>query len=173
MNSRGRRCIYFVEGECERTFVNAMKIPPSGLIPGKVKICNVAQNIIPKSYLMAIQSGTIVALIYDTDKGGADVLSKNIQRIRKYCGNVTIVTMAQVDKFEHEIERGTDVKSAHNLTKSRSEKNFKTALSQMKPVDCRNLLERHNVKLESMWITTPPEPFSEFIQNGYCVKQEK
>lgn len=172
MNSRGRRCIYFVEGECERTFVNAMKIPPSGLIPGKVKICNVAQDIIPKSYLMAIQPGTIVALIFDTDKGGAGVLGRNIQRIKKYCINVTIVTMAQVDRFEHEIERGTDVKSAHELTKSRSEKNFKSSMSQMKPVDCRNLLERHKIDLGNMWVTMPPAPFSDFVQNGYRVKVE-
>ena len=48
MNSK---CIYFVEGECEKQLINALKISPEILTPGKVKVYNVKQNLIPKSQL--------------------------------------------------------------------------------------------------------------------------
>ena len=45
MNSR---CIYYVEGECEKQLINALKASPEMLIPGKVKVYNVKQDLILK-----------------------------------------------------------------------------------------------------------------------------
>lgn len=36
-----KRCMYFVEGDCEEQLINALKLEPRRLIPGKVKVHNV------------------------------------------------------------------------------------------------------------------------------------
>ena len=61
------KCIYYVEGPCEQQLIAALKESPSKLITGKVKVYNVVQNLIPKSQMLSIQSGTTVVLAFDTD----------------------------------------------------------------------------------------------------------
>lgn len=162
MNSK---CIYFVEGECEKQLINALKISPEILTPGKVKVYNVKQNLIPKSQLLAIQPRTKVALVFDTDVEDRKALDKNIEMLRKYCSNVTVINMMQVLDFEDEIVRSTDVNKAQELTKSRSVSNFKTDFCRMKVNDCRSLLERHQLNIVKMWTTEPPETFKDLEQD--------
>ena len=54
------KCIYYVEGPCEQQLIAALKEAPERLIPGKIKVFNVVQNLIPKSQMLSIQAGTIV-----------------------------------------------------------------------------------------------------------------
>ena len=162
MNSK---CIYFVEGECEKQLINALKISPEILTPGKVKVYNVKQNLIPKSQLLAIQPRTKVALVFDTDVEDRKALDKNIEMLRKYCSNVTVINMMQVLDFEDEIVRSTDVNKAQELTKSRSVSNFKTDFCRMKVNDCRSLLERHQLDIVKIWTTEPPETFKDLEQD--------
>ena len=61
------KCIYYVEGPCEQQLIAALKETPGKLIPGKVKVFNVVQNLIPKSQMLSIQAGTTVVLVFDTD----------------------------------------------------------------------------------------------------------
>lgn len=61
------KCIYYVEGPCEQQLIVALKENPSRLLPGKVKVYNVIQNLIPKSQMLSIQSGTKIVLVFDTD----------------------------------------------------------------------------------------------------------
>ena len=166
MNSK---CIYFVEGECEKQLINALKISPEILTPGKVKVYNVKQNLIPKSQLLAIQPRTKVALVFDTDVEDRKALDKNIEMLRKYCSNVTVINMMQVLDFEDEIVRSTDVNKAQELTKSRSVSNFKTDFCRMKVNDCRNLLERYQFDIKKMWTTEPPTAFKDLKQDSYRV----
>mgnify|MGYP005925665049 CR=1 FL=1 len=52
------KCIYYVEGPCEQQLIAALKEAPERLIPGKIKVFNVVQNLIPKSPMLSIQAGT-------------------------------------------------------------------------------------------------------------------
>ena len=61
------KCIYYVEGPCEQQLIAALKEAPERLIPGKIKVFNVVQNLIPKSQMLSIQAGTTVVLGFDTD----------------------------------------------------------------------------------------------------------
>lgn len=63
-----RKCCYFTEGQCEERLVRALKLKPALLIPGKVKTFNVVQNVLPISILMTIEPGSMVVLVFDTDK---------------------------------------------------------------------------------------------------------
>ena len=84
MNSK---CIYYVEGPCEQQLIAALKENPAKLVPGKVKVFNVVQNLIPKSQMLSIQAGTIVILVFDTDVSVTANLQKNLELLRRYCGS--------------------------------------------------------------------------------------
>lgn len=49
------KCIYYVEGPCEQQLIAALKQNPAKLIPGKIKVLNVIQNLIPKSQMLSIE----------------------------------------------------------------------------------------------------------------------
>lgn len=161
-----RRCIYFVEGECEKQLIAALKITPERLIPGKVKVYNVIQKLIPKSQLLSIQPKTTVALVFDTDVSDRRYLDKNIELIKNHCVNVSIVNLMQVMDFEDEMVRSTDVNEAIELTKSKSTSNFKTDFCRINSEQCRNLLDRHKFDVRKLWVTKPPEAFDDLQQEG-------
>ena len=123
------KCIYYVEGPCEQQLIAALKEAPERLIPGKIKVFNVVQNLIPKSQM-----------------------SENH-------------FFPQVLNLEDELVRCTDARTAMELTKSGSVKNFKTDFCKMKTKDCRSMLERHKLDYTRLWMTKTPEAFS-FVENN-------
>ena len=123
------KCIYYVEGSCEQQLIAVLKEAPERLIPGKIKVFNVVQNLIPKSQM-----------------------SENH-------------FFPQVLNLEDELVRCTDVRTAMELTKSGSVKNFKTDFCKMKAKDCRSMLERHKLDYARLWMTKTPEAFS-FVENN-------
>lgn len=90
------KCIYYVEGPCEQQLIAALKESPSKLIPGKVKVYNVVQNLIPKSQMLSIQSGTTVVLAFDTDVEQTTNLKKNLELLNRDYGKLHIVFLPQV-----------------------------------------------------------------------------
>ena len=159
------KCVYYVEGPCEQRLIEALKERPEKLIPGKIKVFNVVQNLIPKSQMLSIQAGTTIVLAFDTDVPNTTNLLKNLELLRRHCGKVKIVFLPQVMNLEDELVRCTDVKNVTELTKSASVKNFKTDFCKIKPKDCRSMLERHGISYERLWTTTPPDVFS-FIEGS-------
>ena len=164
------KCIYYVEGPCEQQLVAALKESPSKLIPGKVKVYNFVQNLIPKSQMLSIQSGTTVVLAFDTDVEQTTNLKKNLELLNRYCGKLHIVFLPQVLNLEDELVRCTDVKSVIELTKSKGIRNFKTDFCKLKTKECRTMLERHGLKIEQIWSTKVPEVFSFAESNSDQIK---
>ena len=152
-----RKYYYFVEGQCEEKLVKALKLNPALLMPGKVKIFNVVQNIISLSILMSIEPGSAAVLIFDTDKAETDHLKSNINSLKKRCSGVDVLTILQVLNFEDEIERTTDVKNAENLTKSKTVEDFKSTVNRIKDVDFRRMLERHRLDMNELWEKSRPK----------------
>jgi hypothetical protein len=159
-NMANARCFYIVEGECEEKLINALKMPPNLVIPGKIKKWNIITTELRNSILIGIPQGSYVVLVFDTDVPETEVLKKNIAILKKYCARVQVVCLAQVRNFEDEIVRCTDVKSAPELTKSTGTQNFKKAFCKLKDQDCRRLLERHSIDVGKFWTTKVPEDFS-------------
>lgn len=164
------KCIYFVEGPCEEQLINALKEPPSRLLPGKVKVFNVVQNLIPKSILFPFGDGTTVVLAFDTDVAETSKLKQNIENLKKYCGGARIVFLPQVLSLEDELVRTTDVKKVTDLTKSRSVKGFKSDFCRLGTRECRNMLEKHAVDVHRLWETKVPSVFSFIVNNGKTIK---
>ena len=128
------KCIYYVEGSCEQQLIAVLKEAPERLIPGKIKVFNVVQNLIPKSQM-----------------------SENH-------------FFPQVLNLEDELVRCTDVRTAMELTKSGSVKNFKTDFCKMKAKDCRSMLERHKLDYAHLWMTKTPETFNFVENNSFQIK---
>lgn len=165
-----RRCMYYVEGQCEEQLINALKTEPRRLTPGKVKVHNIILEEIPRREVNMINPGTTVVFVYDTDVEKTDVLKKNIEHVMKYATQTKIVHLAQVRVFEDEIARSTDVKKAQELTRSKSVSDFKTDFCRMKIQDCRNALERHHLDVFMLWNRKPPKAFGFVKQGGDTVK---
>ena len=86
-----RRCMYYVEGQCEEQLINVLKAEPRRLTPGKVKVHNIIQEEIPRREVNMIGQGTTVVFVYDTDVEKTDVLKKNIEHVMKYAAQTKIV----------------------------------------------------------------------------------
>lgn len=165
------KCIYYVEGSCEQQLINALKQNPSKLIPGKVKVFNIIQKLIPKSQILSIQPGTIITFVFDTDVSVTGYLKKNIQLLKTYCVRVNIIYLPQVLNLEEELARCTDVKTAPELTQSKGNKNFKADFCKLKVQECRNMLERHHIRVEELWTQTVPMDFRFIERNSKFVKE--
>lgn len=160
-----KKCIYFVEGPCEKNLIDALnKIEPYLLAPGKVNVHNLIQDLIPRRVVNSIKPGTEVVFVFDTDVEKTDILLKNIEHIKDYVSQVRVISLAQVLNFEDEIVRATNLKKAQDLTKSASMSDFKSDFCKMKSTVCRSALERYHLDVMKLWVTKPPEKFS-FVKN--------
>lgn len=156
-------CIYFVEGDCEAKLINALKQKPELLQPGKVVVLNLIQNYIPKSRLLSISPETKVVFVFDTDKKEVEHLRKNIEYIEKYCKKSKLIFLPQVLNLEDELVRCTDVSEPKEITKSKSNSNFKSDFCKL--TDARSTLTRHQLDVLALWSQNPPEPFT-FVKNN-------
>lgn len=159
-----RKCVYLAEGECEEKLLKALKDKPSLITPGKVKRFNAIQNELKTNNLVTFSPGSMVVIVFDTDKEITAHLKKNIELLNSRCKGVKVVTIAQVLNFEDEIVRSTDVAKAEELTKSKSIGDFKSAVNKMKESEFRHALERHHFNIEKLWKQTPPETFGFVVQ---------
>ncbi|MCD8075035.1 MAG: hypothetical protein LUF27_08365 [Lachnospiraceae bacterium] len=164
------RCIYFVEGPCEQQLIRVLKENPGLLIPGKIKVFNVVQKLLPKSQLLSIQPGTMVVFAFDTDVPVVGNLKKNIELLKRYCSRVEIIYLAQVLNLEDELVRCTDIKNVQELTKSSGVHQFKSDFCKMKTNECRHMLERHHFEINRMWMSEVPQAFCFIERNGKCVR---
>lgn len=165
-----RKCIYLTEGECEEKLIKALKEKPSLLIPGKVKKFNVIQEELKPSQLMMFEAGSMVILVFDTDKEETVHLKKNIELIKKKCEKVEVATIVQVLNFEDEIRNSTDVDYARELTKSQSNNGFKSDVNRMKPIEFRRALKRHKLDISKLWVKNPPKAFGFVRQDSEIIK---
>ena len=161
-----KRCYYYVEGECEEALINALKKNPAKINPGRVKVWNVIEKVLPDSILRTIQPGSTVVFVFDTDVQRTGNLEKNIQQVKKYAGKVVVVLLPQVMNLEDELKRSTDVKEITELTKSKSRSDFKRDFCHI--TDLRKTLDTHKLDINKLWCQPLPkgfEVFSPFTSN--------
>ena len=104
-------------------------------------------------------------MVLESDVPQTSNLKKNLELLTRYCVELKIIFLPQVLDLEDELVRCTDVRTAMELTKSGSVKNFKTDFCKMKTKDCRSMLERHKLDCARLWMTKTPEAFS-FVENN-------
>lgn len=166
--SKMKNCVYFVEGECEKNFISALKENPSLIVPGKATVLNVLTEEITKSRLVMISPGTTVVFVFDTDVPITDRLKQNIANVEKYCSRSKLIFLPQVRNLEDELVRCTDISKVTELTKSKSNSNFKSDFCKM--TNCRAVLTKHQLDILKLWTMNPPEPFTFVPRNSNAIK---
>lgn len=163
-------CIYFAEGKCEERLLNALKESPQKIQPGRIKVFNVVQALLPKSQLVTIQAGTTVVLVFDTDVPNTEYLRENMKRLSTLCTRIKLVFLPQVRNLEDELVRCCDIKSVTDLTHSRSNKDFKRDFCSLTNV--RAVLERANLDVERIWTENTPAEFAFLVKNSQEIKMK-
>ena len=78
---------YYVEGEDEKSLLNALKSELKCIEAGKVEKFNVVQNRITAVRIRPMKFGVTIVLVYDTDvETNIDILKANIEFLRKQKG---------------------------------------------------------------------------------------
>lgn len=165
-----RICVYLAEGECEEKLLKALKVKPELIAPGRVKRFNVIQDELKPSHLMGFPARSRIVLVFDTDKEETEYLKRNMDLLRSQFGSVEVLTIPQVLNFEDEIVRSTDLKSALELTRSKSLKDFKNAVNKAKEADFRSALKRHKFDIKNLWIKKPGNGFNFVRQDSEKIK---
>ena len=153
-----KRVIYLVEGDCEKSLIQALKESPSLLLPGKIIVNNPVNSLLSKGVIMTFAPNSTIVLVFDTDVERVDVLARNLELLERYNASYEIVTIPQIKTFEDEIVRATDVKKATELTHSKTLSDFKRDIVKTK--DLRRLLEKHSFDIDSLWAKEAKNVFS-------------
>lgn len=168
---KNNNCVYFVEGSCEKTLINALKEKPELIVPGRVKVFNAISRELTKSMLVTISSGTTVVFVFDTDVEITEHLKKNIKLVSTYCTGVKVVCLPQVFNLEDELVRCTDVSKVQELTGSKSLNDFKRDFCAI--TNCRVVLTRHQLDVLRLWTQNVPEVFAFLPVNGAEIKRHE
>ncbi|PWQ96541.1 hypothetical protein [Leucothrix pacifica] len=146
--------IYFVEGECEKNFINSFKTNRA-IISGKVRITNLWETANINRIIRSLpKQGAVIYVAFDTDvTSEAERFCANIKALSKHCRK--IILLPQHEHFEDELafacqQATRDLPSYLYGLSSLSE--CKTKLAQDK-----NLVSNLNAKgfvLARMWSRT-------------------
>lgn len=153
---------YYVEGDDDKKIVAALKTDFRCIVSGKVEKFNVVDKVFKKTHLMSLKEGTAVVLVFDTDTGNTEILKQNIAFLKKQRNVADIICITQVENLEDELVRSTSVKTIKELTKSKSNHEFKSDV--LKVSNLKKRLEECGFELKYFWNSQPKNEFK-FVKN--------
>lgn len=160
---------YFVEGEGEYAIIKTLKTDLQCIQAGKVDVFNVIQNSLNKNMLMRLKKGTIVILVFDTDKDKTDILDENIRFLKKQSHIKRVICVPEVKSLEEELVRSCNIRDVKELMKSKSNSEYKKDLAQ-----CRNLdqvLKRYQFNIDKFWNQEPTGVFSKYKNESKLIRK--
>ena len=96
----GKLYQYYVEGQDDEKIVKVLKTELRLIEPGKVERFNVVSEEFTTLRVMALKTGTIVVLVFDTDAGSVDILKKNIEFLERQKSIKKVLCITQVKNLE-------------------------------------------------------------------------
>lgn len=160
---------FYVEGENDRKVVNTLKTDFQWIQSGKVDVFNVIQNELKIKHLRVLKKDTIVVLVFDTDTNNVAILEKNIKFLKKQSFIKEVICIPQVRNLEDELVRSCAIKKASELTKSKSESEFKSDIIKMSNLQKR-LLEC-KFKFDKFWSSNPRGVFNKIPNEANSIKK--
>lgn len=151
---------YYVEGDDDRKIVNTLKTDFQVIEPGKVDKFNVVQKELNMNHLRVLKNGTIVVLVFDTDTKDINILKKNIAFLKKQKFIKDVICIPQVDNLEDELIRSCSIKKVSDLTRSKTEQEFKSDILRISNLKKR--LEECNFTFSKFWTSNSKGCFKEF-----------
>lgn len=117
---------YFVEGDDDKKIVDTLKTEMQLIIPGKVQKFNVVEKLLNNNHIMSLKEGTHVVLVFDIDTDNVEILKQNIRFLNTQKTVKEVICVMQVQNLEDELVRCCNIRQIKELTKSKSNKDFKT-----------------------------------------------
>lgn len=162
-------CHYFVEGADEKRLLDTLKTDMRLILPGKVEKFNVVQDKLTKNRLMALKYPTTVIMVFDIDAGNVDILMENIKFLKRQKSQIKdIICITQVMNLEEELVRSCRIKNILELTKSRSQKDYKHDLIHIKNLASR--LKECQFDFSKFWIMQPENQYKDIKNEADKVK---
>ena len=160
---------YYVEGHDEKKIVDILKRDMGCIKSGKVDIFNAVQNRFSEARIRTLKSGTIVVLIYDTDvESNITIMNENIIFLKKQPCVKKVLCIPQVKNLEDELINACNIKSISELTKSKSDINYKRDLINCSNLDAR--LKQNNFQISKLWNRKPDNKFQKFGNDAEQIK---
>jgi len=169
--SKGDRYQYYVEGDCEKKLIGVFKEKKDMILPGKVEVFNVMQQRFTDTKLRLLSPGTIVILVFDTDKSDLKILKENIECLKKNTRIKDIWLVLQVNNMEDELIRATDIREIKDLLGCESNKDFKHCFIQEK--NLYGKLQAHRFDFTSLWNSNADGEYSGYRNDGEKIKIRK
>lgn len=159
----GKLYQYYVEGQDDEKIVKVLKTELRLIEPGKVERFNVVSEEFTTLRVMALKTGTIVVLVFDTDAGSVDILKKNIEFLERQKSIKKVLCITQVKNLEEELKRSCNIKEIKELTGSKSNRDFKRDV--IKEKEFGKKLKKKGFDMEKFWSSTDKENYKD-IQNA-------
>lgn len=159
---------YNVEGENEKSLLEVLKRDLQCIEAGKIEIFNAVKDKLTPMRIRTFKSNKVVVLVYDTDVEKVDILKENIKFLQKQKCIKDIICIPQVNNLEDELKRSCDVKNVLEITRSTSQKEFKSDFNKCTNLSNR-LLECH-FNIDLMWKITPSNTFKQFENQSNKIK---
>ena len=159
----GKLYQYYVEGQDDEKIVKVLKTELRLIEPGKVERFNVVSEEFTTLRVMALKTGTIVVLVFDTDAGSVDILKKNIEFLERQKSIKKVLCITQVKNLEEELKRSCNIKEIKELTGSKSNRDFKRDV--IKEEEFGKKLKKKGFDMEKFWSSTDKENYKD-IQNA-------
>lgn len=141
---------YFVEGECEKKFIEVLKTEMQLVYPGKVSVFNVAQKVIPRAMLMNLRPNTTVVLIFDTDVINHKILASNLEQLKEAKNVKEVLMIPQVKNLEDELVRSCNIRRITDLLGTTSVREFKVEFIRISNLS--NKLISKGFDINKLWI---------------------
>lgn len=161
-----KRYIYFCEGKTDKKLIETLAINLKVLPTGKYMVFNATQEKFNSSYLLKYEKSANYVLVFDTDKEEISILKQNIKFLQDRGREVILIP--QVRNLEDELIRSCKIKSVAELTKSKSIKEFKTAMIKDRNFDKKLL--KYSFDIEKLWYKQPGLPFDFVRSMSYKIK---
>ena len=150
---------YFVEGECEKQFLNTLKDPKYNLVnTGKVFVFNVVNKKLLSNRLISLDKNSIIVLIYDTDTPNIDILNKNLLTFTQH-GFKNIYHVHSVKNFEDEIVFSTSLQSINDFFNTNSIADFKKKFIKSNSDHLYSKLKEFHFDKNKMWSRRGNTPY--------------
>lgn len=157
--------IYLVEGQDEEHLIRLLK--DNNLITnGQVYVKNLIQEHISNVFLNRHNKNVVFILVYDTDIERLEIFDLNVKKLNMVAKK--IYHIQQVTNLEDELIRCTNVKQVKEITKSKSNSNYKSDFQRIK----FNSLIDVCFNIDLLWSINPINKFSKYNQDSNKIKKK-
>ena len=160
---------FFVEGVGERAIINTLKTDFQCIQAEKVDVFNVIQNKLNKNMLMKLKPGTIVILVFDTDKDETDILDSNLRFLKKQPNVKKVIIIPKVKNLEDELVRSCNITNVKDLMRSKSNSEYKSDLAKCK--NLKQVLINNQFDIHSFWNQNPKGVFAKYKNDNKLIKR--